>query len=270
MADTFGAITIPLDPAFANPHGQGAPATTFQLLDSPSTDPTLGVLLAFLVAWLNKDQNAQAAWNTVGIDPAHPPVQVVRFADPRDVTTTFEPDRLPALYAWRDPGTFEQLADDWETELSTVKILWILPIVMPEDQQLRRPFFNGLAKTVYLALSRGRTPSWVVIGDTDTLAPTQGSWVGTFLQTVNEPGYYLQGWRPTTVTIKPIDGSTEPGIWPAVEFTLQLREKLTVDITDPLRFAPTSALNGDDMTIVNPATDVVQVEGYLAGTPVVD
>lgn len=273
MADTFGGITIPLDPAFAVPGSPGVvPGGTAEQTAIPeqvSTDPTLGVLMAFLVAWLNNDSAALEAWQVAGISPGDKPVTVVRFADPEDETTTFEPDRLPALYCWRAGGKYEWIAEDWETEQATIKLLWVLPNVMPEDQQDRSPFANGMSKAIYLGFSRGRTPSWVVPEDVDPLAATQGSYLGSYLQACTAYPE-LASWRTTTVRVKAIDDSPQPGVWRAIEFTMTLREKLTVDITDPLRFALTSATNGVDMKITNPDTGAVLVEGYLAGTPVSD
>lgn len=273
MADTFGGITIPLDPAFAEPGGLGTvPGGVPGQAAIPaqvSTDPTLGVLMAYLVAWLNTDAAALAAWQVAGIGPGTRPVEVVRFADPNDETTTFEPDRLPALYCWRAGGKYEWLAEDWETEQGTIKLLWVLPNVMPEDQQDRAPFVNGMQKAIYTGFSRGRTPSWVVPRDTDPLAATEGSYLGSWLQACTAYPV-LDAWRLTTVRVKAIDDSPAPGVWRALEITMTVREKLTVDVTDALRFAITSPTNGDDMTITNPATGAVLAEGYLSGTPVSD
>jgi hypothetical protein len=194
---------------------------------------------------------------------------VVRFADPNDPTTTFEPDRLPAMYAWRKGGKYEGLADDWDVENVTIKVLWILPNPLPEEQTLRAPFVNGLQKAVYVGLRRARTPSWVVPNDPDPLAATQGSWLGTWLQSVTPPEYLLQSWEMTFVKSEPIDNEP-PGRWRAIEFTIALQEKYTINIDDPIRFAPINPENGVDMSIDNAATGVTQAEGYLAGTPVGD
>lgn len=259
MPDTFGSNEIPLKPGPLTAPGSGAKP-------EPAQDRTLGVILDFVRAFLITDQNATSAWGIVGLDPAHPPIVALVTYDPNKYG--MQSESLPALFGWRPGGKFEWIAEDWETELVTIKLLWVLPLVQVEDQQRRDPFGDAFIKAVYAAFSRGRTPGWVVPDDDDPLAETQGSFLGTFLHACTAYPECLS-WKTQLLATETIDGKPA-GHFDSFELTLQLREKLTVDIEDPARFQPTSAGNGVDATIVNPATGDVQVEGYLAGTPVVD
>lgn len=259
MADTFGANQLPLQPGpLTSPGAQATP--------QPAQDRTLGTILDFTRAFLITDQNATSAWGIVGLDPAHPPIVALFTYNPDHYG--LQSESLPALFGWRDGGKFEWIAEDWETEVVTIKLLWVLPLVLDEDQQRRDPFGDAFIKAVYTAFSRGRTPSWVVSGDEDPLAATHGSFLGTYLHACTAYPECIS-WKPRMLATETVDGKPA-GHFAAFELTLQLREKLTVDIDDESRFQPTSADNGDDLTIVNPATGEVQVEGYLAGTPVVD
>ena len=198
MPDVYGATEIPVQ----------APAAGVAL-----SDPLLTTLGDFLATVLRADlATAMAA--------AFPGESVVRtdaiYAyNPGD--SDFEP-RLPALYVWRDalqPGRF---TDEDYGQRGTVLALWVLPGLRDDRASVLRSIMTGAGKAVHRAIEIGRHPSWVVAGDTETFAATQGSSIlthgGLFsidVSTVDEAEVVVgdgPGARP----------------FPAVRFDLNVRE----------------------------------------------
>lgn len=151
MADTFGAVTLPI------------PTT-----GSPIGDPALGYVATYLGAILNDvAASAWAALRPRGTTHSAPVIQVVTN-DPRK--GRFNSNQLPALFVWRQRGTFEDRSLDWIEETSTVRALWVFPPDPQEKAAPRFAFASALAKAVSLRLARGRDPVWQADGDDDATA----------------------------------------------------------------------------------------------------
>lgn len=246
MADSYGLPTIPLQPT---PPG------------SPPADPLLAVLLSFLKAFLVEDQNATAAWQSMGVSPANAPVNGIFPFNPED--NEFNESALPALFLWRESGKDEWIADDYLLETTQLKLLWVFTLGNQPNQTVRNPYINGIVKVIQVAIERGRTPSWKQPGDPDPLAVTRGSWLGNFL---NAWSLSVDGWRRTHVTERDLESNRVVGTHQAVELTLSCQETWTVDIEDPNFYSGTSPTNGVD-AVITTSTGATAAEGYLAATP---
>jgi len=248
--DTHGLVQIPIQPIDPS-------------VDAPG-DPALNVLLSYLQAFLVKDQNAEIAWRVPGVDPAHPPVKETFTYDPQEYV--FNAASVPCLYCWREDGSFAWMADDWDVTTDTLKLLWVFPMTGPIEAAIpSSSFVNGLVKAINIAIERGRTPSWQVAGDTDPVAPVQGSFLGTYL---NAFALTLRSWRRTHVTERD-DAEKVVGVYPAIEMRLELQETWAADSGTPAGTYETSEANGVAMTVENGA-GTPMVAGNLAGTPVTD
>lgn len=149
MADQFGALTLPL-------------AAT---MDEPIGDPVLGYIGAFLAAIIN-DVCADA-WATLkprGTSHALPVLTVVANQPQKG---RFNSNKLPALFLWRQRGTYEDRSLDWVEETGTIRVLWVFPPDPQEKSAPRFAFASAVAKTVALRLARGRDPAWQLEGDDD-------------------------------------------------------------------------------------------------------
>lgn len=229
--DTWGAITIPT----------GATGVT-------SSDPAIDVVLAFLKAWLVTDANLTVAWKAVY--PALPPVVRTFSHDPSE--WVFNTANLPALFMWRENAIQEYAADDWLRDVTTVKALWVYPKGLPENQRIRQPFVNAFTKSVGVGIERGRTPAFIVAGDPDPDALTQGS---LFYPFAAFESFELDSWRLTKLTIPNVAGPPARGDeLPAVELTFTMHENLVYG-TD--RFDPLSQNYGGFLTMTNDAGDLV-------------
>ncbi len=248
--DTFGRVKIPIQP--------------IDPTVGTAADPALDVLLSYLQAFLSTDQNAELAWRVPGVDPAHRVVRKVYSFDPEEYV--FDEKQLPALYGFRVSGSFEPLADDWDVSTDVVKVLWAFPLDGPIERALpRSSFVNGIVKAVRIATERGRTPSWIVEDDTDPMAPIQGSFLGNYL---NAYSLWLKTWQRTHITVRDAE-SKIIGVYPALELQFQLQETWATDIDGGTGTYPTSAEAGVDFVLDNGQSGRPQVEGLLAGTPVI-
>lgn len=252
MPDTFGALQVPV-----------AGGT-----QQPLADPAIASMLEFLTRALVDDQRFALAWRASGVDPAHSPVVATYPDDPSDIELPIRADTFPALFGWREGGDTDWVAADYEIQKVRCKLLWVLPIVSAELQRVRAQLYDAFFKAVYTALSYGRTPSWMVAGDADPVAASQGSFLGTTMGWLQVP--WVKSWRRTHVEAKTTDG-TPQGHFPAVEIVVEWLEKQTIDTSDSSRFAPTDqSVVGNTLTIANPTTGVIEDEGFLDVTPKVD
>ena len=148
----------------------------------------------------------------------------------------------------------EQIADAYRTRTSTITLLWVMPPAQDAAARARQPITNALASGIDLAIERGRTPSFVVPGDPDPLAATQGS----------DVWHWMAFWQLRMGTARPaaLDvpvttaKGTETRHYDAVLFTLTLEEDLTLDMS---RF---DALAGLDLRVTN-ADDVLVGEDLV-------
>lgn len=153
----FGALDLPV----ALPIGT-----------QPAGDPALLHVLAFAAAVLRAE--TQDAW--AAMPTPKQTLDVVHTAHPFKIEDTdFNEGLLPALYVWREEGQEERLAADYVVERSTVILRWVSP-PRPQDPNRRRTsFVNAIGKALAAALRNERHPAWVVPGDPDPRAATQGS-----------------------------------------------------------------------------------------------
>ena len=249
MSDTYGPIPIPLPPPTDG---------------VASTDPSLQYTLDYLKAFLNTDQNATAAWQVTGMFPGKPPVVGTHVFDPEEVE--FKTTDLPALFAWRSDGVFEQLADDYRIDTDIVHLVWVYPL---STQQMMgaglHAFANGLVKAIDTAIDRGRTPGWIYPKDPDPMAPVYGSLLGSWQ---DDWQFWVNSWKRRLVTLRARDGSVT-NTYPAIELTCKLSENHIYDITrDPPYDVPDD--KGPLITITDGDSGRLTDQGYAnvpAGGP---
>ncbi len=222
MADTYGALAIP------------AAATT------PAGDPALQKIGDYLQAVCNV--KLLTAWSAIrprSLAADQLPIRTVVVTNPEE--EGFNDKDLPALYLWREDGDFQQRGSDIRNDESHIKILWVLPSDKQAHQQLRKPAFNAISKTIDDALERGRDPNWAdagdsewtaasVAADTDSIklsaATTMGALVfsGAALNGVRgnaafaPAGLRLAPTITTSVTLTDTYNTTDPTTWTFVDW----------------------------------------------------
>lgn len=169
--DSFGAIRIPVDPATATQVPTSGPG------DITPNDPCLWYIGSFLVAFCTTDENAKAQWDVAGVAAGFPPIRTAIVANPADEGYQFRDADLPALFLFRDTQDIGMLADCIGKAETSLKMLWVYPPGQPANAAKRLPFANVLPKIIYNGIERGRTPSWIIAGDTDPFALGGTPWV---------------------------------------------------------------------------------------------
>ncbi len=213
--DSFGPVAIPLvAPSALGLLPSGKPVTP--------GDPALAVLADFLTTYLQTDANATAQWNVAGVAPGQPVVTEWVVGRPDDKGYNLDVKILPAIFVFRDGSKMEWLGDDWGIDRSVVKIQWVLRQAKPNQQAPRLPMANAIAKVVQDGIELGRTPSWVVPGDSDPLAASQGS---LFSTTAGFVSLWMTAWKPFVVRVVDVD-SRRSEDFPAVEMTFEMVERL--------------------------------------------
>lgn len=149
MSDIFGAVEIPV-------------ATT----GTPIGDPALSKVAAFIAAGLNA--YASAAFDA--LRPRSTPRAVVGVFTHDPAERSFNDEKLPALFVWRQSGQVADQGDYWRRSEERWSGLWIYPPDPQEKHTPRRPFTNAVAKAIDNVIERGRDPSWFDAGDTDPTA----------------------------------------------------------------------------------------------------
>ena len=160
MADTIGLTTLPI----------AAPASVTDVVG----DMLLQRLGEFLKAALNR--MGDAAWLQRG--GAHNVVEHVFYHNPQRL---FDDQRLPALYLWRSTSDRRREGDDVCKVTSRITVYWIAEPAQEDTDTARAPFERAVDVMMARALHRERDSAWVVAGDTDPLAATQGSFLPTWL-----------------------------------------------------------------------------------------
>jgi hypothetical protein len=161
MSDTIGLTTLPI----------AAPALSTDVVG----DIALQRLGEFLRAAINRMGNT--AWRTRGSTTGN----VVEHVFCRNPARLFDESRLPALYLWRASSNRRREADDVLKVVSTIRIYWVSEPAQAESDTVREPFEYAVDRMIAKALYRERDSAWVVAGDTDPLAATQGSFLPTWL-----------------------------------------------------------------------------------------
>ncbi|WP_394849697.1 hypothetical protein LZC95_19870 [Pendulispora brunnea] len=214
MGDRYGLVTAPVAPAGA---------------DEAAGDPALTHLAEFLRAWLNA--NAMEAFGH--LMPRLPPCREAFCHDPEEVS--FNERDLPAIFVWREGGNSERIADDYHVETSELALLWVVPPSPQAKQRIRQPFANAIWKLVDMGIERGRAPGFVVAGDSDPRAASEGSLIYGYLG-----AWSIDLRRRRRRTFVEAMSDSPARRYPAVEMTLELRELQEYDLG---RYAPMPITN---------------------------
>jgi hypothetical protein len=162
MSDAIGLTTVPVP----------APAAATDVVG----DMGLQRIGAFLQAAINRMGNT--AWRTRGGGATRNVVEHVFYNNPE---LLFDDQRLPALYLWRSTYRPQRFTDGDIKITSRVTLYWIREPAQPEIEAVRAPFEHSVNLMIERALFRERDAAWVVSGDTDALAATQGSHLPTWI-----------------------------------------------------------------------------------------
>lgn len=151
MADTFGALELPVDGAI-----------------DPVGDPGLSKLGSFLQAVINdKLGTAWAALRPRTGDLALP-VRTIRWHNPRK--RAFSDKDLPALFIYRTKDAFQRDAEDYDQDHATLIVEWIYPPDTQAKGKTRSSVGNAVGKIVRRALEVAVSPAWYDAGDTTETA----------------------------------------------------------------------------------------------------
>lgn len=208
MPDAFGAIQFPV----AAPVGTAAPG-----------DPALSYVASFLASALNAQCGAM--WRTSGVCPGRQVVEKTFTHDPKKL---FDDSHLPSLYVWEAQSMAEFLCSDILEDKRKLNIFWVMEPAEDDIQAHRSSVVNAIGKTIQRAIHYGRDTSWIVTGDTDPIAATEGSlfmyWAGLTritraVATPQELELVVNGDRG------------RPVAFPGLALSIDVRELLTQDIS---------------------------------------
>lgn len=226
MSDAFGGLAIPL--VLPDPRDSAG-------------DPLLSKSLSFFKAILNA--NAPVGWRAVFKDA--PATEVVKTTAPDDPKGgPFNERDLPALFMWReaaDPAVW--IADDWLTQKSTCRLIWVPPWATSTKRAIRTAIYNAIARVLLVIVERNRDPSWFDEGDLDPLSPTLGS---SFFGRAGWMEFEIGRWKPDKLPITMLGKSAKPQVYEALSIECTVVEKLNIDLT---RY---DANGGLDLTLKTP------------------
>lgn len=217
MADTYGPITLPIDP----PENQ----------DESVSDPLLDISLEFFQAFINF--YGGAAWRKVAPSNNSKPVANIFASDPEDVI--FNEKDLPALYMWRvgsgGNGDGGSTGTDWLSEdirliRDQLMLFWVFPPARQRFRGFREQFEAGAAKMLHVAIEMGQDPCWVKDGDPDPLRHTYGS---VFPRLAGWQSMVMSKWQDRAMKVDMGNGQTRT--YPAMLTTIEVAEQYTFDIT---------------------------------------
>jgi hypothetical protein len=145
----------------------------------PEVSSPFDVLLGYFADFIKTVMEYHCADIWASVQPNLPIVKSVKTDDP---ATNLNEQWLPALFIYR-PGRetreviekFEWIAEDYRLQKGRVVVQWILNPSPQENRRRVDQVIDLIRKAVDSALEIGRHPAWVVPGDTDPLAATQGS-----------------------------------------------------------------------------------------------
>lgn len=207
-------------------------------------DPGLDVLLAFAQAVIVArcgDAYADIAPGTGSV------VKLTRTHNPGEIVVTER--QFPGLWGWRTGGTFETIADDFDTEVSRITLLWVFAPAQAENQRVRGPIVNGIAKSLAASVLRGRDPAWVLAGDAEPQAAHNGSFLWS------HAGWFALDGKPMWKIQDLLVDKGEPGretraTYPAVQWELTVRELVHLGHPDDaLKQQVTLTVPGSDTTV---------------------
>ena len=228
MPDTWGVLPIP---------------TATPAAGESAGDPLLQRLLDYLVTFLKTDANATIAWAAISKDRPN----VVVKAYPHDPTIAwFNDNELPALFLHRSEiGRPRQIAQDWRIRPSTLTLRWIFQSVAQDRQRARLPYMNALVSAIDIAIERGRTPSFILPGETEAQAAYLGSLVydhlGIYSITHGRARFEL-------VQVEAKEAGVKPLKYPSLSMEILIEEKLGIDLTrwDPFDGGVSGQMTGGE------------------------
>lgn len=171
--DIWGAIQIPVLPGTDTPTPPPDNATG----DITANDPCLWYIGSFLRAFLSSDENVAAQWDVPGVAPGCPPVRTVIVGNPTDDGYSYSDNDLTTLFLWREKLDTGYLGDAIGQSESTLKLAWMYPLGQSEHKRVRLPFINALVKGIFVGIERGRTPGWIIDGETEKYALGADVWM---------------------------------------------------------------------------------------------
>lgn len=201
--------------------------------DTPLGDPLLDVLLGF---WKQCLINAlTSVWAS-----ACPNVPVVKTTDARNIQelglTTAE---LPGLFVARDgSGETTWRASDYALIPTKLLVWWAMPRLELSNRRKRAPIVNAARAALEFPTEWvGRTPGWIVAGDTDPRAATLGSLLPKYA------GLWYLHWKRSEIVRVPVNmpGEAKQTV-EAILWTLEIGERLTIDPNNAARTYPLAGL----------------------------
>lgn len=221
MANTYGIQPIP----FANVEG------------FPAGDVGLGHFGFFLRAAINRA--LASAFD--GVCPNREAVRALYFHNPAQL---FQENHLPALFVWRGKSKRSRLAADIRQGTSTIEVGWISEPAQESHMVLREPIAKAVLDAVDEACFLKRCPSYVVVGDTESLASTRGSLITTFagFSTIE-----MGDGDPKVFDFGRVDGDGKPLPYYGFTFGVDVTEQLTIDpsvYNSPASIHETNTVNG--------------------------
>jgi len=137
MTDKIGALEIPA------------------LESGAAADPLLDAFGSYLASYVNSTMGLE--WARVAPGGGLPAKTVVKCAIER---ATFDNDRLPALFVFRQDEENAKLADELFQCTTRLYVVWVPPIADHAIREKYAPMGNGIAKAIKHALRLGTHPDW--------------------------------------------------------------------------------------------------------------
>lgn len=226
MTDIYGGLELPMpQPGL----GEKAP------------DPALDAIGAYLKATLA--DRLGSAWETVAPNEQGI-VRGIQTVNPKD--SLVAPNMLPGLFLWRGPSAQSRDAEDYLITRTQLGCIWLLWYDSPIKREKRLPFQGAVTKAIHEQLARGRSPAWVVPGDTTEGAAERGS-VLKDQAGLLEP---IERINATEIDVYLEHGAT-PVAYKALSLTIQIAERM---VRDPSLFFPTmtDTQNPDNASVAYP------------------
>jgi hypothetical protein len=205
MTDTLGILDLPV------------------AVTEPAGDPLREALGSFTQAALR--YHCGSAWEPIG--GGRNVCQTVSTNDPSD--NTFSEAPLPQLAVFRDDRNRKTImvSDDTGYRETNIVMLWIPQVAVQHHKAKRESFMQAIEAGLSVAFLRGRVPTWIVPGDTDSVSAYKGSHIG------NQLGLYRPIQRSDLrfddhiLTIEMMNA--EPRKYPGLRIMLTLQEDIYLD-----------------------------------------
>jgi hypothetical protein len=207
MTDSLGKLSIPVSVA------------------EPVGDPLRNILGSFLQAAIK--YYCDDAWSK--LMPGVSACERFETNDPTD--NTFHTSKLPCLAVFRGNRGRKVVYDgnDISRRESTLELLWIPPPAVQSPKARRESFYQGIEAAITAGLTRGRVPTWIVDGDTDTSSSYRGSHIGNQLQLMKPIHHADIRFDDQEISIEM--KNAEPRKYPALKCTLTIQEQYVLDPT---------------------------------------